>query len=118
MGYANLQMIKKFYGGMFIEKEKLANEGIKYPIKIEYYKICDNTENKEITKYGLEVIKTEYKNQEINIEKEKVLEITKEERIIDNILDKLKRNQVTPVITKYIVEDLIYEKRQRDGVLV
>ena len=76
-------MIKKFYGGKFINKEKLFKEGINYPIKIDYYKICDNTENKEITQYGLEIVKTEYKAEKINIENEQVLKVTKEEKIID-----------------------------------
>ncbi len=101
-------MIKKFYGGKFINKEKLFKEGINYPIKIDYYKICDNTENKEITQYGLEIVKTEYKAEKINIENEQVLKVTKEEKIIDSILEKLKKNEVTPVIAKYIVEDLVY----------
>ncbi len=101
-------MIKKFYGGKFIDKEKLYTEGIKYPIKIEYYKIYDNAQNREITQYGLEVVKTEYKEENINIENQQILDVTKEERIIDNILDKLKNNEVTPIIAKYIVEDLVY----------
>lgn len=103
-----LQMIKKFYGGRFIDRQRLSSEGINYPIKIEYYKVCDNTENKEIVQYGLEVVKTEYKKENINIENEKVLKITKEEKIINNILDKLKNNEVTPINTRYIVEDLVY----------
>ena len=103
-----LHMIKKFYGGKFIDREKLYNEGINHPVKIEYYKICDNTANNEITQYGLEVVKTEYMTENVNIENQQVLRITNEERIIDSILDKLKDNEVTPVITKYVVDDLIY----------
>ncbi len=103
-----LQMTKKFYGGKFINKDKLFTEGIRYPIKIEYYKIYDNEQNGEITKYGLEVIKTEYRSEKINVENKKVLNITNEEKVIDNILDKLKNNEVTPIIAKYIVEDLVY----------
>ena len=30
-------MIKKFYGGIFIDRQKLSDEGIEYPIKVEYY---------------------------------------------------------------------------------
>ncbi len=102
-------MIKKFYGGIFIDRQKLSNEGIEYPIKVEYYKICDNTENKEITQFGLEVVKTEYKDKNINIENKEVRKITKEEKIIDTILDKLKQNEVTPVVTDYIIYDLMYQ---------
>lgn len=102
-------MIKKFYGGIFVDRKKLSNEGIEYPIKIEYYKICDNTENKEITQFGVEVVKTEYKGNDINIENKEVRKITKEERTINTILDKLKQNEVTPVVTDYIVYDLMYQ---------
>lgn len=101
-------MTKKFYGGKFINKDKLFSEGIEYPIKIEYYKIYDNAENGQITKYGVEVVKTEYRSEKINIENQQVLGVTKEEKIIDKILDKLKNNEVTPIIAKYIVEDLVY----------
>lgn len=103
-----LQMIKKFYGGKFIDKEKLFTEGINHPIKVEYYKIYDNTENNEMTQYGIEVVKTEYMKENINIENEQVLKVTNEEKVIDSILDKLKNNEVTPTIAKYIVEDLVY----------
>ena len=30
--------MRTFYGGKFIEKEKLIEAGIHYPIKLEYYK--------------------------------------------------------------------------------
>ena len=102
-------MTKKFFGGIFINKEKLSSEGIKYPIKIEYYKICDDSENKEIIQYGLEVIKTEYKTDNVNVENETVEKITNDEKVIDKILSKLKINEVTPVITKYVLEDMLYD---------
>ena len=31
--------MKTFFGSIFIEKEKLQEAGVKYPIKLEYYKI-------------------------------------------------------------------------------
>ena len=101
-------MIKKFYGGIFIDKDNLSKEGIDYPIKIEYYKIYDNTSLNKKTQYGVEVVKTEYKNNDIIIENKEIRRITNEEVKINNILDKLKINQVTPVVANYIIEDLIY----------
>ena len=101
-------MIKKFFGGLFIDRQKLSSEGINYPIKVEYYKICDNSENKEIIQYGLEVVKTEYRADEINVENETIEKVTNDEKVIDKILDKLKINQVTPVITRYVLEDMQY----------
>ena len=103
-------MTKKFYGGIFIDRNKLSEAGIDYPIKIEYYKICDNIENRGTTQYGIEVIKTEYKKDDIKIENKEVKEITKEEDIINKILEKLKINQVTPISAKYIIEDMIYNE--------
>ena len=101
-------MTKKFYGGIFIDRQKLSSEGINYPIKLEYYKICDDSENKEIIQYGLEVIKTEYKIDNINVENETVEKLTYDEKVIDKILNKLKINEVTPVITRYVLEDMQY----------
>ena len=37
--------MKTFFGGKFIEKEKLTEAGIDYPIKLEYYKILYNILN-------------------------------------------------------------------------
>lgn len=108
----DLLIIKKFYGGIFVNKEKLSSEGINYPIKIEYYKICDSTENREITQYGIEVVKTEYRNNNVNIENKEITNITKDEKEINNILDKLKIYQVTPVVAKYIIEDIMYNKQK------
>lgn len=101
-------MTKKFYGGLFIDRQKLSSEGINYPIKVEYYKICDDSENKEIIQYGLEVVKTEYRTENVNIENETVLKVTADEKRINQILDKLKLNEVTPVVTRYVLEDMEY----------
>ena len=62
--------MKTFFDGIFISKEHLKEAGIKYPIKLEYYKIArdENVRNtdqiNEIEntrgKYGIEVVKKEY----------------------------------------------------------
>ena len=101
-------MTKKFFGGIFIDRERLSSEGINYPIKLEYYKICDDSQNKGKFQFGLEVIKTEYKTEEVNMEHETVLKVTSDEKIIDQILEKFKINEVTPVVTRYILEDMQY----------
>ena len=45
--------MKTFFGSIFIEKEKLQEAGVKYPIKLEYYKIINEDEfiNKNNAKY-------------------------------------------------------------------
>jgi len=101
-------MTKKFYGGIFIDREKLSSEGIDYPIKLEYYKICEKSENQGTIQYGVQVIKTEYKTEEVNIENETISKITPNEKTIDKILDKFKTNEVTPITTRYVLEDMQY----------
>ena len=104
--------MKHFYAGTFMNREDLGNIGVDYPVKLEYYKtepnIVSKNDNKEI-KYGIEVIKTSYKKEQTQVENSKIAEITKDEKLINRILDILKRNQVTPVCAEYVVEDLLKE---------
>ena len=96
--------MKTFYGGIFISKTKLKEAEIYNPIKLEYYKI----ENEENTKdaYGIEVVKNEYINDDILVERKTLDKITDNEDVANNILDLFKRNQVTPISADEIVEDL------------
>ena len=53
--------MKTFFGSIFIEKEKLQEAGVKYPIKLEYYKIINEDEfiNKNNAKYGIKEVLNE-----------------------------------------------------------
>lgn len=97
--------MKTFFGGMFMNKENLRKEGILYPIKLEYYKIKDLKSKNDI--FGIEVVKTAYINEEINVEKASIDKLTNDEKIENSILDILKRNEVTPVILEDVIEDLV-----------
>ncbi len=97
--------MKTFFGGMFMNKEELRKEGILYPIKLEYYKIKDLKSKNDI--FGIEVVKTEYINEEIKVEKASIDKLTNDEKIENSILDILKRNEVTPVILEDVIEDLV-----------
>ena len=99
--------MKTFHGCAFIDRNELEKEGIHHPIKVEYYKICKK--NEYLEKYGIEVIKTEYFDQNIEIETACIENITDSENKADGILELLKRNQVTPIIAKDVIDDLIYE---------
>lgn len=95
-----------------MNREELKNIGVKYPIKLDYYKTKTNTEdvkNENEIKYGVEVIKTSYINEKVEIERKYMPEILKDEIKINNILSKLKENKVTPISAEYIVEDLLKE---------
>lgn len=97
--------MKTFYGATFITATDLAKAKIYHPMKLEYYKIRQDKENKNET-YGIEIVKKIYKNKDIQIEQEKVLGITTIEEKIEAILELLKKHQVTPVILKDVIEDL------------
>ena len=91
---------KDIFAEIFIDEKNLKENGIFYPIKLEYYKIKD-----EKDEYGVEVVKKEYTEKYTNIEKEEIIKITKEEELIENIIYKLKENLVTPFAIKDVFEE-------------
>jgi len=104
--------MKYFFGCTFMSRQELTDIGVKYPIKLEYYKIKTNEEdvkNQKDIKYGIEVIKTSYIDEKVDIERRSIPEIIRDEIMINRILDKLKENKVTPVSAEYVIEDLLKE---------
>ena len=97
-----------FFGGTFIKKEELQEAGIEYPIKLEYYKIINEDEfvKKNNAKYGIRVVKTEYLENDINIEDETIKYLSNNEQKVDEILNTLKQNEVTPITTKDVISDI------------
>ena len=74
--------MKYFFGCTFMSRDELANIGVDYPIKLEYYKTQTNEEdvkNQKDIKYGIEVIKTSYIDEKVDIEKTIIPEILKDE---------------------------------------
>ena len=100
--------MKSFYGGVFIERKKLEGEGIRYPIKIEYYKRINEDEiiKKENPKYGISVIKTEYIPNTMKVEKKEIKYLSDDEGKINNLLKLFKDNEVTPIAVEEIISDL------------
>ena len=94
--------IRKFFAGIFIDKEKLEENNIDYPIRLEYYKIR-NIENE----YGIEIVKTEYREGFIKFENDAITKVTKEEDKINSIIYKLKENVVTPIELRDVVSEMI-----------
>lgn len=95
--------MKTFFGGIFIEKEKLEEAGINYPIKLEYYKYINN-EDKNKSKYGVGIIKTEYKD-DIAVEEKDIKYLTNDENRAIDILQLLKKNEVTPIGAEDVIQD-------------
>ena len=102
--------MRYFFGCTFMSRDELADIGVKYPIKLEYYKTQTNEEdlrNQKDVKYGIEVIKTSYKNEDVDIERKTIPDIIKDELKIEEILDKFKMYKVTPISAEYVIEDLL-----------
>lgn len=93
--------MKTFFGEVYINEKRLNEEGIKYPIKVEYYKTTD--EEKGEKNYGVEIIKKEYKIIEDRIQIDK---LTKEENEIEELLNLLRTNEVSTIGAKDIIEDM------------
>ena len=105
--------MKFFFGCTFMSRDELADIGVTYPIKLEYYKTKTNDENiknENQRKYGIEVIKTSYKEEIVDIETQTIPEILKDERKIEHILEQLKQHKVTPVSAEYVIQDLLKEE--------
>ena len=78
--------MKNFFGSIFINRDKLYEAGINYPIKVEYYKIINEEEKIKENKliYGIQIIKTEYR-EKIGVEHEKIEHITNDESEITKV---------------------------------
>lgn len=100
--------MKSFYGGTYIGKEILAENNIYHPIRLEYYKIEKEENNKRF--YGIEVVKTDYKGEQPKVENSMVENITKEETKIIQLLEKFKRGTVTPSFLEEMVEQFHKEE--------
>lgn len=91
------------YGKIQLDEEVLMQNNIYHNINLEYYKTKSNNSEK----YGIEIVKTEYINNEEKQENKYIEALTASEEKVENILSKLKNNQVTPVGLEYIIIDML-----------
>ena len=103
--------MKTFFDGIFISKEHLNEEGIKFPIKLEYYKTT-REESSEIArenenKYGIEIVKTEYREGNVRVETKEINNIANNIKDQEKILTLLRDNEVTPIGVEDVLEDLL-----------
>ena len=103
--------MKNFFGSIFINRDELREAGIEYPIKVEYYKITNEIPSRQKLIFGIQVIKTEYK-EKIGIEQNKVEHITNDDGEIAKILNVIKENEVTPIG----LEDVVLEIKSRQAI--
>ena len=105
--------MKNFFGSIFINRDKLSEAGINYPIKVEYYKITDEEKRENKLIYGIQVIKTEYR-EKIGVEQNKIEHLTNDENEINQILGLIKENEVTPIgLEDVIIEIKKYKHLQK-----
>lgn len=96
-----------FFGGTFIKKEKLEEAGIQHPIKLEYYKIINEDEfiNQDKAKYGIKIVKTEYIENNVKTENKEITHLSNNEQRTNEVLEILKKNEVTPICVQDIICD-------------
>lgn len=101
--------MKTLFSNTFLEEETLKKEGINYPIELEYYK-TRKEEIKEKPKFGINIIKKEYKEEGIKKENKEIEELTSDEEEIEEILHTLKRNEVTPTGLVEALKEIICQR--------
>lgn len=106
--------MRTFFGGTFIEKEKLEEAGINHPIKLEYYRQIneDDMNSDSKFKYGISIVKTEYMKDKTKVETKDIKYVTNDEIEENNILNIFRENQVTPINSEEVIIDLFKEKLQ------
>lgn len=102
-GELTLKYERYLYGKIQLDEEVLMQNNIYHNINLEYYKTKSNNSEK----YGIEIVKTEYINNEEKQENKYIEALTASEEKVENILSKLKNNQVTPVGLEYIIIDML-----------
>lgn len=105
--------MKTFFGGTFIDKEKLKEAGISYPIKLEYYKQIneDDINSNGKTKYGITIVKTEYIPDNLKVETKDIKYVTNDELEENRILNIFKENQVTLINSEEVISDLFSSRK-------
>lgn len=100
-------MFKKFYGGTIIDSRDSDELDLGYRITLQYYKTCSSLMVKKENTYGVEIVKTEEKDNNTKIEVEDIENITTDESLADKILELLTNYKVTPITAREIIEDFV-----------
>ena len=103
--------MRTFFGGNFIKEEMLSEAGIYHPIKLEYYKRINEDEilKENKAKFWICIIKTEYKTKEKIIEEKEIKYLTNDEKRVNQVLNMLKENYVTPIGLEDVICDYAKE---------
>lgn len=95
-----------YYGDTLLDENESNN---KNKIMLEYYRV-EKTATRSInqkTFYGITIVKKEYERDEIRFEKNCIERISTNENKIENIIETLKKNKVTPIALNDVLADLL-----------
>ena len=99
---------KVYYGGVFLDEEELRDNKIENKVELEYYSIKKPSYLKEDkATYGIEVVKKEYKERDMDVETSSVHNICSNQSQINEVIELLKRNTVTPNGLHVTMEELM-----------
>ncbi len=97
--------MKTFFDEIFINTDELKNEGIEYPVKLEYFETI-NTEEDVEAKYGIEIVKTDFVDGKVKTNSNIIKNITKYQDEIERILNIFRNNEVTPCGMEDVLIDM------------
>ena len=97
--------MKTFFDEIFINTDELINEGIEYPVKLEYFETI-NTEEDVEAKYGIEIVKTDFVDGKVKTNSNIIKNITKYQDEIERILNIFRNNEVTPCGMEDVLIDM------------
>lgn len=102
--------MKSFFGSTYISKDLLEDNHINHPIRLEYYKVEKEIQNKVF--YGIEVVKTEYQKEKTNVENKEIENVTNYEEEIIEVLEKFKLASVTPSSLEYTLKEYLQTEEE------
>ena len=100
-------------GMTYIENTEIPSGSINDRIELEYYKIRKSKFKmfgKPSKKYGIEIQKREYKDDNFKVETNSVNYVTKSRDKVIQIIDTLKKHKVTPVGLNDVLDDLLKQE--------
>ena len=100
-----MQHSRTYYGETFLEKNDLAETNIENKIRLEYYTTKRTKEEKDV--YGIEVVKKEFRPNEMNTEIKIKDSVTNNSQKIIEIIETLRKYKVTPIGLNDVLEDLL-----------
>ena len=100
--------MKTFFDSIFICGSTTDDEA-EYPMKLEYYKTIEMEENVR-AKYGIEIVKIEIIEGNLNVENRRIDNITNNQEEIEKLLALLKNNKVTPFGIEELLDEIFIKK--------